>query len=82
MDRLLQGDELERRAQELGVDIQGDAITQSSSGRHHHADDAELQRCILNAESSIRASRLWLLALLSPIASVVSAIVAWIAVLK
>jgi len=82
MGRLLQGDELERRAQELGVDIQGDAIIQSSSGRHRRADDAELQRRVLNAESSIRASRLWLLALLSAIASVVSAIAAWIAVLK
>jgi len=82
MGRLLQGDELKRRAQELGVDIQGDAITQSSSSRHRRADNAELQRRVLNAERSIRASRLWLLALLSAIASVVSAIVAWIAVLK
>jgi hypothetical protein len=82
MSKLLQGDELERRAQELGVDIQGDAITQSSSGRHRRADDAELQRRVFEAERSIRESRLWLLALLSAIASVVSAIAAWIAILK
>lgn len=82
MGRLLQSDELERRAQELGVDIQGDAITQSSSGRRRRADDAELQRRVLNAERSVRESRLWLLALLSAIASVVSAIAAWVAVLK
>jgi len=82
MGKLLQGDDLERRAQELGVDIQGDSITQSSSGRHRRADDAELQRRVLDAERSLRESRLWLLALLSAIASVVSAIAAWIAVLR
>ena len=82
MNKLLQGDELERKAQELGVDIQGDAITQSSSGRRRRADDVELQRRVLEAERSIRESRLWLLALLSAIASIVSAVAAWIAVLK
>lgn len=82
MGRLLQGDELERRAQELGVDIQGEAITQSSSGRRRRADDAELQRRVLNAERSIRESRMWLLALLSAIASIVSALAAWVAVLR
>lgn len=82
MSKLLQGEELERRARELGVDIQGDAITQSASGRHRRADDAELQRRVLDAERSIRESRLWLLALLSAIASIVSAIAAWAAVMR
>ena len=82
MKKLLQGDELERRRKELGVDTQGDAITQSSSGRRPRADDAELQRRVLDAERSIRESRLWLLALLSTIASVVSAIAAWVATLR
>ena len=82
MGKLLQGDELEQRAGELGVDIQGDALTQSSSGRRPRADDAELQRRVLDAERSIRESRLWLLALLSALASVVSAIAAWVAAVK
>jgi len=82
MNKLLQGDELERRAVELGIDIQGDAVTQSSSGRHRRADDAELQRRVLEAERSIRESRLWILALTSAIASIVSAAAALVAVLK
>jgi hypothetical protein len=82
MNKLLQGDELERRAVELGIDIQGDAVTQSSSGRHRRVDDAELQRRVLEAERSIRESRLWILALTSAIASIVSAAAALVAVLK
>jgi hypothetical protein len=82
MAKLLQGDDLERRAQELGVDIQGDAITQSSSGRRPRADDAELQRRVMDAERSVRESRLWIVAFVSAIASVISAIAAWIAVMK
>jgi hypothetical protein len=44
MKKILEGDELEQRARELGVDIQGDLITYSSSGRHNRATDYELQR--------------------------------------
>jgi hypothetical protein len=33
MKKLLQGEKLEKRARELGVDIQGEPRTQSSSGR-------------------------------------------------
>lgn len=81
MGKLLQGDELEARAVELGVDIQGPPITQSSSGRQRRADDHELQRRVAEAERSKRESRLWLVALISSIASVVSAATAIIAVL-
>ena len=82
MGKLLQGDELERRAKEFGVDIQGDAILQSTSSRHARADDAELQRRVLEAERGIRESRLWVFAVLSAIASVISAVAAWVAALK
>ena len=81
MKKLLQGDELEARALELGVDIQGSPITQSTSGRHRRADDHELQRRVAEAERSRRESKLWLVALISSIASVVSAVTAIIAVL-
>ncbi len=74
MAKLLQGDELEKRAIELGVDIQGSPITQSVSGRHKRADDCELQRRVIEAERSKRESKLWIIALASAVASIVSAI--------
>ena len=81
MSQLLQGDELEKRAIELGVDIQGAAITQSSMGRQRRADDSELQRRVIEAERSKRESRLWLIAVISSIASVISAATAIVAVI-
>ena len=80
MKKLLQGEELEKRALELGIDIQGPAITQSSMGRHKRADDCELQRRVIEAERSNRESKLWMVALISSIASVISAATAIIAV--
>ena len=80
MKKLLQGDELEKRALELGVDIQGSAITQSSMGRQKRADDSELQRRVIETERSHRESRLWLIAVISSIASVISAATAIVAV--
>jgi hypothetical protein len=81
MSKLLQGEELEKRAIELGVDIQGPPRTQSVSGRSPRADDNEIQKRVQEAERSIREKRLWLLALISAIASVASAVTALIAVL-
>ena len=78
--KLLEGDALEQRAKELGVDIQGGPITQSVSGRHRRADDAELQRRVMEAERALRESRLWLLAFISAIASVISAAAALVAI--
>jgi hypothetical protein len=80
MKKILEGEALEQRARELGADIQGGPITQSISGRHKRADDFELQKRVLEAERSIRESKLWLIALVSAIASVVSALTALIAV--
>ena len=82
MRPLLRSEELERRARELGVDIQGDLQFQSSSGRNPRAPDYELQRRISEAERSNRESMLWILAVISAIASVVSAIVALVAVAR
>jgi hypothetical protein len=80
MAKLLEGDQLEQRARELGVDITGELRTQSSSGRAPCASDFELQQRVLEAERSIRESRLWTLAFISAIASVLSAIAAIITV--
>ena len=82
MKKVLEGDELEQRARELGVDIQGDLITHSSLGRRNRASDYELQRRVIEVERSIRESRLWKVALISAIASMLSAAAALLAVLK
>ncbi|MDR3751514.1 MAG: hypothetical protein P4K94_08520 [Terracidiphilus sp.] len=80
--QLLQGQELEQRAQKLGIDIQGGLITASSSGRIQRASDDELQQRVIEAERANRESRLWLLALISALASVISALAAWAAILR
>jgi post-segregation antitoxin (ccd killing protein) len=82
MTSLLEGDELEKRARELGIDISGDLRTQSSSGRAPRAPDFELQHRIIEAERRNRESRLWILALISAIASVASALTAFWAVVE
>lgn len=78
----LQGDRLEQRARELGVDISGDLRVQSSTGRAPRAPDYELQRRVAEAERGVRESRLWIVALISALASVASAIAALIAVAR
>ena len=79
MAKLLEGAELEQRARELGVDMTGELITQSAMGRHKVAA-FELQRRVIEAERHLRESRTWMLALISALASVASAVAAWIAV--
>ncbi len=81
MSSLPKGDELENRALELGVDISGEPRTQSSSGRSPRAPDFELQRRIIEAERRNRETKLWIVALISAIASVVSAGTALVVVL-
>ncbi|MGA7578082.1 MAG: hypothetical protein ACLQUW_03360 [Desulfobaccales bacterium] len=83
MEKILEGDELEQRARQLGVDTKGDPITPNSySGRHKRASDFELQRRVIEVERSFRESRLWKLALISAIASLASAAAALLAVLS
>ena len=82
MKKILEGDALEQRARQLGIDIQGDLITQSALARRTRARDYELQKRVIEAERSIRESRLWKLALISAIASVASAMAALLAVLS
>ena len=79
MTKLLQGEDLEKRCIELGVNIEGPPRIQSSSGSSPRASDFELQHRLFEAERSVRESRLWLLALVSSVASVLSAAVALIA---
>ena len=80
MTKILKGEKLVKRAEELGIDISGSLVTQNISGRHKQADEHEIQHRVIEAERSIRESRMWWLAVLSAIASIISAIVALIAV--
>jgi len=80
MSKLLQGAELEQRCTELGISIEGPPRTQSFSGSSPRASDFELQRRLFEAERSLREARLWLVALISCVASVLSAAVALVAI--
>ncbi len=55
--RLLQGRELEQRAQELGVDAQGSPRTATSSGTRPRAGDRELQQRVVEAERRTSSTR-------------------------
>jgi hypothetical protein len=79
MAKLLEGEQLEQRCRELGIDIQGPPRTQSSSGNGPRASDYELQRRLIETQRSIRENRAWMVALASAIASVVSAVTALVA---
>jgi hypothetical protein len=76
MAKLPEGDRLEARARELGVDIKGEPLTQGSAGRAPRATDYELQRRVLEAERGNRERWVWIFAMISMIASVASAITA------
>ncbi len=81
MSKLPTGEELDKRCQRLGVDITGEPRTQSASGSRPRASDFELQRRLIEAERSNREHKLWVVALVSALASVVSALAAWFAVM-
>jgi len=71
---LLQGDELTKRAEELGVSLI------ELHDVHGVRSEPELQRRVIEAERAERESRLWLIAVISSVASVISALAACIAV--
>jgi hypothetical protein len=79
MAKLPEGEELEKRARALGIDISGEPRSQSTSGRALRASDHELQRRVIEAERGNRESHLWVIAVISAIASVISATSAFVA---
>ncbi len=83
MSKLLTGEALEQRCQRLGIDTLGDI--QSAKEIHGRirlrATDEQLQKRLLEYERSVRESRMWMLALVSSLASLCSAAVAVVAVL-
>lgn len=64
---------IQEYAQELGIPSNADF-----NGNQHY----EMLRRVLEVGRSHRESRLWIIALLSAIAAIVSALAAWFAVLK
>ena len=81
--KLLTGEALRSRAVELGVIADGDGlVTIPGKGTVPlAAPEYELQRRVLEAERHLREHRLWVVALTSAIASVISALAAWLAIL-
>lgn len=84
MKKLPTGETLRKRADSLGVWIYStDAINTEKHGTVPLVvDDYELQRRVIEAERHIREHNLWIIAVTSAILSVISAIAAWVAVLK
>jgi hypothetical protein len=72
--KLLQGDALLKRAEELGV-----SITESALNSGYHIDHI-IQGRVIQAEKANRDRLLWLIAFISAIAAVLSALAAWFAV--
>ena len=81
MSNLPTGEELVRRCQQLGIDITGEPRTHSAAGSRPRASDFELQRRLIETERFGRDRKLWVVALVSAVASVISAFAAWFAVL-
>ena len=67
----------ERKIQEYAQELGIPSNTNFSENQHY-----EMLRRVLEVERSHRESRLWIIALLSAIAAIISALAAWFAVLK
>ena len=82
MRKLPVGEELRKRAKQLGVAMETDqsVLVPGSGNVPLIAEDYELQRRVLDAERHIREHRLWLVAVISAVASVISAFAAWLAI--
>lgn len=82
MRKLPVGDELRKRAEQLGVAMETDqsVLIPGRGNVPLIAEDYELQRRVLDAERHIREHRIWLMAAISAVASVVSAFAAWLAI--
>ena len=83
MKKLLRGHELIARAEQLGVFIYADNAGVPLGENPMFgaiASESEIQARVMQAEKHRRDERLWIFALTSAIASVVSAIAAWVAI--
>lgn len=79
-----EGDHTERELRRGKLLSYADSIGAPTKGvwsKQGLVDEPELVRRIVEAERSLRDGRLWLVALISALASLVSAVAAWVAVL-
>jgi hypothetical protein len=81
MKKLLTSRDLEKRCLVLGIDTKGNLPNTGQRGENK-ATDAELQRRLIEAERANRESKLWLFAIVSALASVLSAVAAFVAVFQ
>ena len=81
--KLPTGNELKKRAEELGVVATIDESTEPTGDYQMFraaVSEAELQRRVIDAERHIQSQRMSLVALVSAGASILSALAAWLAV--
>ncbi len=76
--KLPTGDELRDRANKLGVDLKHEIGLPPQT---FPAPENVLQRRVIEAERHLREQRLWVIAVISSVASIISALAAWTAVL-
>ena len=83
MAKLLQGADLLKKAEALGVNVYTPPKDNLGSllGTPSEAAEHELQTRVMNAENHLRQDKLWKVALVSAFASVASAVAAFLAVL-
>ncbi len=74
--KLLKGKELDKRMIELGISMANHTVGSISDLEWKY------QELVMNAERSIRDGRLWVVALVSAIASLASAVTAMVTVLQ
>jgi len=77
--KVKQGNKLKEQAEKLGVSSLGDRIRSDTSARHN-VDEHVLQKRVLEAMRHRRDSWVWIIAVISSTASVISALAAWYAV--
>lgn len=84
MKKLLTGEPLRKQAKSLGVSTgTSQMVTIPEQGTTSLiADDYEIQRRVIEAERHIREHNFWVIAVISAAASLISALAAWVAVLK
>lgn len=84
MKKLLTGHGLIERAQELGVSIyrEGEVVPIDTKPiMAAIADESIIQSRVIEAERHIRENNLWIIALISSISALVSALAAWAAII-
>lgn len=82
--RILTGHELVERAEQLGISIYREDANVPIGTKPIMApvvSEFEIQRRVMEAERHLREQRLWIVAVISAVFAIVSAIAAWAAVI-